>query len=118
MLLCGAAKLDINPDFPIHLMGYRHDLVSNAVHDDIHVTALYLKQGDAQVAVLAYDMININAAFVEEVQKAGAEAAGLPPARSSPPSPTRTPPPRSSPATLATTKKNRCPSSNPPSESA
>ena len=35
MLLCGATKADINPDFPIHLMGYRADLISNAVHDDI-----------------------------------------------------------------------------------
>ena len=63
MLLCGAAKADINPDFPIHLMGYRADLISNAVHDDINVTVLYLKRDDTQVAVLTYDMITLNTRY-------------------------------------------------------
>ena len=79
MLLCGAAKANINPDLPVRLMGYRDSLVSNKIHDDLHVAALYLKHGKERVALLTYDMIMLNAALVEEIQTQCAKAAGMPP---------------------------------------
>ena len=77
MLNCGAAKASINPpEWPIHLMGYRSDLVSNACHDDLWVTALYLAQGEEEFVVLTYDMITNSEAFVDEVQKASRKSQG------------------------------------------
>lgn len=84
MLLCGAAKLNTNPDLPIHLVGYRPDLVATAIHDDLHVAALFLEDrpegGDAgqRVAVLTYDLATLDAEFVAELQNRCAAATGLP----------------------------------------
>lgn len=83
MLTCGAAKASINPpEFPIHLMGYRDDLVANAVHDDINVTALYLEdEAGEKIVVLTYDMITNSTRFVDLVQAACARVSGLDPRR-------------------------------------
>jgi len=79
MLQCGAAKANINPDLPIHLVGYRPDLLATGVHDDLHVVALYLENDGERVALLTYDTVTIDTEFVEEVQARCAKASGLPP---------------------------------------
>jgi neutral ceramidase len=85
MLLCGAAKAVISPDLPIHVMGYGPDNVATRVHDDLHVAVLFLEDrpGDRaaakRVAVLTYDLVTLDAAFVAEVQTRCAEATGLSP---------------------------------------
>ncbi|MCZ7648666.1 MAG: neutral/alkaline non-lysosomal ceramidase N-terminal domain-containing protein [Planctomycetota bacterium] len=79
MLHCGAAKASINPELPIHLLGYRGDLVATGIHDDLHVAALYLERGGERVALLTYDTISLDAAFVDDVQRRCSEATGLPP---------------------------------------
>jgi neutral ceramidase len=78
MLNCGAAKATITPpEWPVYLSGYGARL-SNACHDDVWVTALYLEQGDEKFVVLTYDMISNSEEFIEEVQKACSEVTGLP----------------------------------------
>src|SRR5579862_6797448 len=78
MLLCGAAKAKITPDLPIHLCGYRNDLVSHKVHDDLHVAAIYLKSGKERLALLTYDVISLNAAAILEIRTRCGEATGIP----------------------------------------
>lgn len=87
MLHCGAAKAGISPDLPINLAGYRNNLVSEKVHDDLHVVALFFKNGkngkngksaNEQSALLTYDLIDLDAEFVAEVQQKCSEATGIP----------------------------------------
>ena len=84
MLICGAAKRDINPELPIALIGYGPGRLATRIHDDIDVAVLYLEERDAagkpgeRLAVLTYDMTHTSTAFIAEVQKRCAEASGLP----------------------------------------
>jgi hypothetical protein len=78
MLHCGAAKANINPELPIHLCGYRSDLLSRKVHDDLYVAAIYLKNGKERLALLTYDVISLNAAAILEIRTRCAEATGIP----------------------------------------
>ena len=78
MLHCGAAKAKITPELPIHLCGYRHDLVAHKVHDDLHVAAIYLKNGKERLALLTYDVVSLNAAAILEIRTRCSEATGIP----------------------------------------
>ena len=80
MLLCGAAKANINPDLPIALTGYGPGRVATRIHDDLHVAALYLKDETSteRVGVLTYDMTHTSTAFIAQVQKRCARATGMP----------------------------------------
>ncbi|HUW55855.1 MAG TPA: neutral/alkaline non-lysosomal ceramidase N-terminal domain-containing protein [Planctomycetota bacterium] len=83
MLICGAARAEINPELPIELTGYGPGRLATRVHDDLHVAALYLEDraGDAageRLAVLTYDMAHTGKRFIAEVQKRCAAATGLP----------------------------------------
>jgi hypothetical protein len=78
MLICGAAKANINPELPTHLYGYRDNLIATKIHDDLHVAALYLKNGKERLALLTYDVIVLNAALVDEIQTRCAKETGLP----------------------------------------
>jgi len=79
MLTCGAAKKVITPALPIHLAGYRDDLIATGVNDDLHVTANYFDDGQGKALLLTFDLIHIKQDFIAEVQAACAKATGLPP---------------------------------------
>ena len=77
MLLCGAAKREINPDLPVKLVGYGPHHYGYSIHDDLEVNCIYLKRGDAEIALLAYDSETTDAEFVAEIQAACAAETGL-----------------------------------------
>ena len=79
MILCGAAKANINPDLPISLIGYGPGRIATRIHDDLHVAALYLEDETSgeRLAVLTYDMTHTSTPFIAEVQKRCARATGL-----------------------------------------
>ncbi|HTL53403.1 MAG TPA: neutral/alkaline non-lysosomal ceramidase N-terminal domain-containing protein [Planctomycetota bacterium] len=77
MLMCGAAKAVINPPLPAVLAGYL-PRTATKVHDDLHVAAIYLKQGPDPVLLLTYDTIAIHAGFCDEVQAAVHAETGIP----------------------------------------
>ena len=64
---------------PVHLMGYRANLLATGIHDDLHVAVLYLDSGDERVALLTYDTIANSQQFCDAVQSACSEATGLDP---------------------------------------
>ncbi len=78
MLHCGSAKACINPELPVILVGY--DVIpATGIHDDLHVTALYLDDGHEKLAVLTYDTMTTNSEFVAAVQEACGSATGINP---------------------------------------
>jgi len=80
MLLCGAAKREINPDLPAKLVGYGPHHWGRAIHDDLEVNCLYLKdESGTEMALLSFDSETTDAEFVEDVQAACSERTGLAP---------------------------------------
>ena len=79
MLICGAAKAEINPELPIALTGYGPGRVATRIHDDLHVAALYLEDtaSGERLGLLTYDMAHTKADFIVEVQQACAAATGV-----------------------------------------
>ena len=80
MLLAGAATVEISPEVPIALTGYGPGRVARAIHDDLHVAALYLEDpvSGERLGLLTYDMAHTEAGFIAEVQQACAAETGLP----------------------------------------
>jgi len=80
MLLCGAAKREINPDLPVKLAGYGPHHWGRSIHDDLEVSCIYLKdEAGAAMALLAFDSETTDAEFVADVQAECARRTGLEP---------------------------------------
>jgi len=93
-IYAGAARVDATPPLPVPLAGYgdlaRRSLPpdinpfnqvtffrpSTAVRDPIHARALILTDGTTTLAILALDLLAVDAALVEDI-RARAAAAGL-----------------------------------------
>lgn len=80
MLVAGAATVDITPPVGTPLDGYggRSD-VSRGVHDPLSARALYLNDGDRELALVVCDLVGIGRALVARAREIIAERPGISP---------------------------------------
>lgn len=76
----GFAKTEINPTPGARMFGFAGRDVEKpieGVHDDLFVRALYLRHGDEQALILAYDLLFLGEAEVAQWRAALADSLGL-----------------------------------------
>jgi hypothetical protein len=68
-VLAGVAMQEITPEYPISMGGYgqRAGQLSEGVHDDLYVKALFFQNGDTKVLILTADLISIPDAIYKRV---------------------------------------------------
>ena len=78
-LQAGAARRSIVPPTPTYMGGFfdRKEKFQG-VHDDIFVRALVLDNGQTQIAILACDLIDVDADLTQKTRAAIEEATGIP----------------------------------------
>lgn len=77
IMLCGTARVLINPEVGHTLAGYgMHP--NTGVHDDIAVTAAYLSDGERAAVLLTFDLIALPNPLNRRICAAVARATGLP----------------------------------------
>ena len=69
-------KQKITPDCGVLLAGYGPHDVSVAVHDDLFVTGVCLDDGANRALILSFDLLGLDACFVQELRRRCAAAAG------------------------------------------
>ena len=75
MLEFGFSKLCITPQLPIALGGYAdREGEATGVHDDLYVRASYLQADGKQCILLAFDLLMMDDAYYQPIQKEIAEA--------------------------------------------
>ena len=74
----GAARACITPPVGTCLYGYRPDLHSESVHDDLHVTALAVQESGASALLLTIEVGDMHTSLCDETRNAIAEATGVP----------------------------------------
>ena len=67
-LYLGVGRACITPAIGALLMGYGPDTVSNAVHDDLHVTALYFEQGEVRALAVSIDLCLLHTTLCDELR--------------------------------------------------
>ncbi len=77
-LYMGVAREVITPKVGCQLYGYAPDVFSNAVADDLTVTAFYFKQGEAQALMLTVTVCLLNTKMIAEVIGQISEKFGIP----------------------------------------
>lgn len=76
---CGAAKVNITPPLGCPLSGYSHrSEPSNEVADDLFARALFLDDGDTQVAMVVCDLLTFPKAVTAQVRRAIEDAMRIP----------------------------------------
>jgi hypothetical protein len=79
MLEFGFSKECITPQLPIALGGYAdREGEATGVHDDLYVRASYLKAEGKQCILLAFDLLMMDDAYYQPIQKEIAEALKIP----------------------------------------
>ena len=68
-------KQKITPDCGVLLAGYGPHDVSVAVHDDLFVTGVCLDDGENKALILSFDLLGLDACFVQELRRRCAAAA-------------------------------------------
>lgn len=74
----GASRQDITPPVGTLLYGYRPDLSSESVHDNLSVTALALTQGNEICIMLTVENGDIQTALCDDTRRAIADRCGIP----------------------------------------
>lgn len=75
----GAARANITPPVGHKMSGYGNRTHgSDGIHDELRSKVLYLDDGTTRAAVVANDLLYLNAAAVAEVRRRAAEAAEIP----------------------------------------
>ncbi len=67
-LLAGAAAVDISPDGPVYMAGFKTNRVSEGVHDPLYARAIVLKRGELEVALVALDLVGVMRTEVEAIK--------------------------------------------------
>lgn len=67
-LLAGAAAVDISPDGPVYMGGFKINRVSEGVHDPLYARAIVLKRGELEVALVALDLVGVMRTEVEAIK--------------------------------------------------
>lgn len=72
-LKVGVARAVITPEVGCNLYGYRDDIISTAVHDDLNATVFYFEQSDTKALMISCDVASINTQLhkriTEEIEK-------------------------------------------------
>ncbi len=75
----GMSRINITPEVPIRMSGYGgRDEPYSSVHDSIYATAIVLKQGSQQMALLGADVVGFSHMFVDQVQAMIERQCGIP----------------------------------------
>jgi len=75
----GTATLDISPKGPVFLVGYPHvDRISQGVHDPLWASALCLRNGAAEVMLVAMDILFVDPPTAREMRRRVAQQTGVP----------------------------------------
>jgi len=69
-ILCGAGRTIINPPVGDYLYGYSNDIQSTGIHDDLSVTALYLKSEDQEAVLLSFDLCEVEEEVINLIRQA------------------------------------------------
>jgi len=80
-LRVGRAAVKITPAAGIPMAGYYSFRLSEGTHDDLFAKALVLESGDAKVALVACDLVDIDEALAASAREAVHAATGIVPAR-------------------------------------
>lgn len=79
-LKAGAAKAVITPEWPVYLGGYYYvNTRSLGVHDDLHVRALALNDGENTLIFMTLDVVIMGGVFSNEVKQMIQDKLGVPP---------------------------------------
>ena len=77
-LYLGVGRTVITPKIGANLFGYRPDVISNAVNDDLTCTAFYFKQGERVALLMSVTIGSINSEITNVILKAAEEKHGIP----------------------------------------
>ena len=77
-LLFGVGRADITPKVGANLYGYRPDVISTSVNDNLTVTAYYFEQGDIKALMISATLCLINTELASSLRKAISEKFGIP----------------------------------------
>ncbi len=77
-LWVGHARARITPRYPVHMAGYGYRSgKSVGIHDDLYANAIYLKDGERRVLLLALDLCSLDVESLLEIKGAIDERTGL-----------------------------------------
>jgi hypothetical protein len=81
VLLAGAARVDITPDFPVSLDGYSNpeNRISEGVHDRLFARAIALRKGSRKLILVSCDLIGFALVPISYFQKGLADKFDLQP---------------------------------------
>lgn len=77
-LKVGAGRTVITPPIGTLLFGYRPDVVSTSVNDDLHSTVLMLEYGDMQAMIITIEVCEIANHLIDEIRNKIESATGIP----------------------------------------
>ena len=77
-LYLGAAKTDITPKIGCQLYGYRNDIFSDSIHDNLCASAYVFKQNDVLSALVSVTVCLIKTELVVEIKKIIESELGVP----------------------------------------
>ena len=78
MLQLGVAREMITPAIGGHLYGYRPDILSEALEDDLTVTAFYFKHEDTQALMISATVCELNGDLITAVRTRFEREYGIP----------------------------------------
>lgn len=77
-LLLGIARENITPKIGACLYGYRPDIRSTSVEDELNATAFYFRKGDTEALWISATVCLINTELVTDIRTRIAEQSGIP----------------------------------------
>ncbi len=77
-ILVGTGRSVINPPIGDYIYGYSNDIKSTDIHDDLTVTALYLKSADRHALLLTFDLCEVGSDLIDPVRKAISDRTNIP----------------------------------------
>ena len=76
-LFLGVGRAVITPKVGACLAGYRPDIVSTSVNDDLTATAFYFKQNETEALLVSLTLCEISTSLVDELLKGIEESFGI-----------------------------------------
>lgn len=77
-LNAGVARAVITPEIGCNLFGYRDDIISTGVHDDLNATAFYFEQDDIKALMVSCDVATIATPLYERIISEVEKQFGIP----------------------------------------
>ncbi len=74
----GTGRSVINPQIGDYIFGYSDSIKSTGIHDDLTVTALYLKSDDRHAILLTNDLCEVGSDLIDAIRKAVSQRTNVP----------------------------------------